>query len=119
MWWILHDYKNNFLADKFKESYNEAKHNINKENFEIEYESDETGLIKIKFKFNKFLTSTAFMFYDCESLESIDLSSFNSNNVSDMSSMFYGCYSLKSINYLHLILIMLLIWVKCLVIVNL
>ena len=35
------------------------------------------------------------MFYDCKSLKSIDLSSFNTNNVTDMSYMFSGCESLK------------------------
>ena len=35
------------------------------------------------------------MFSGCESLESIDLSSFNTNNVTNMNGMFYGCESLK------------------------
>ena len=35
------------------------------------------------------------MFSWCESLESIDLSSFNTNNVNNMSDMFYDCESLK------------------------
>ena len=38
------------------------------------------------------------MFYECSSLESIDLSSFNTNNVTDMYSMFFGCTSLESID---------------------
>ncbi len=35
------------------------------------------------------------MFSYCKSLNSIDLSSFNTNNVYDMSFMFGGCESLK------------------------
>ena len=38
------------------------------------------------------------MFSYCESLESIDLSSFNTNNVTNMSYMFSGCKSLESID---------------------
>ena len=37
----------------------------------------------------------SWMFSHCESLKSIDLSSFNTNNVTDMSHMFSGCKSLK------------------------
>ena len=73
---ILHDYKNDYLERDYRESYKEAKNNINEDNIEIyvnnkkikfnsEYESDEIGLITIKFKFNKLLTSTAFMFFGC------------------------------------------------------
>ena len=38
------------------------------------------------------------MFNGCKSLEDLDLSSFNTSNLSGMSNMFYGCESLKSLN---------------------
>ena len=38
------------------------------------------------------------MFHRCSSLQSINLSSFNTTNVKDMSYMFYGCSSLQSID---------------------
>ena len=38
------------------------------------------------------------MFCNCSSLQSINLSSFNTNNVKDMTFMFSGCYSLQSID---------------------
>ena len=38
------------------------------------------------------------MFYKCSSLTSLDLSSFNTSNVVDMSSMFYNCTSLITLN---------------------
>ena len=99
---IIHDFKNDYFEKNNKESYRKAKSNINEENIEIyindkkikfnyEYESDEIGLIEIKFKFNKLLISTAFMFYACPSLKSINISSFNTNNVTDMSYMFSNC----------------------------
>ena len=106
---ILHDFKNHFYQKNYKESYKEAKNNINEENIEIYvsdkkikfshyYKNNKTGFITIKFKFNKLLTSTAYMFSDCESLNSIDLSSFNINNIKDMKYMFNNCKSLKPID---------------------
>ena len=38
------------------------------------------------------------MFYECESLTNLNLSNFNTQNVTDMESMFYYCKSLKKIN---------------------
>ena len=38
------------------------------------------------------------MFSQCNSLKSLDLSSFKTNNVTNMGSMFSSCYSLKSVN---------------------
>lgn len=37
------------------------------------------------------------MFYKCEALETIDLSSLNTSNVEDMNHMFYGCEKLATI----------------------
>ena len=42
------------------------------------------------------------MFYECESLTSINLSNLNTQNVTDMSHMFYVCWSLTSINLSNL-----------------
>ena len=39
----------------------------------------------------------SYMFYYCSSLTSLDLSNFNTNNVTDMRSMFYNCSSLTSL----------------------
>ena len=38
------------------------------------------------------------MFYKCNKLLSIDLSNFNTNNVTNMSDMFRNCSSLTSLN---------------------
>ena len=40
----------------------------------------------------------SYMFENCSSLKSIDLSSFNTTNVKDMNSMFFNCSSLKKEN---------------------
>jgi surface protein len=38
------------------------------------------------------------MFYDCNKLTSLDLSNFDTSNVTYMSTMFYGCKNLTSLN---------------------
>ena len=38
------------------------------------------------------------MFFNCESLESIDLSSFNTNNVTNISYLLFACKILESID---------------------
>ena len=44
------------------------------------------------------VTNMSFMFSGCSSLSKIDLSNFNTNKVKDMSDMFKGCSSLKQEN---------------------
>ena len=44
------------------------------------------------------VTKMSGMFYGCSSLTDIDLSNFNTQNVTDMSCMFIGCESLKKKN---------------------
>ena len=95
--------------EQYKKLYLEGKNNINGKNIEIyvnnkkiefdyKYKNNEKGNIKVIFKFNKLLTSTNSIFRNCPSLESIDLSSFNTSNVNDMSGMFLSASSLKSID---------------------
>ena len=108
---LLHDFSKDTkdLPEDLKKSYIEGKNNINENNIDIyindkkikfnyKYKSNEKGNIQVKFIFNKLITSTNFMFARCSSLQSINLSSFNTTNVKDMSRMFCGCGSLRSIN---------------------
>ena len=44
------------------------------------------------------VTNMNWMFKDCSSLTSLDLSSFNTSNVTGMNSMFYNCSSLTSLD---------------------
>ena len=54
---------------------------------------------KIKLVWNYNLESCAFMFWGCSNITEIDLSHFNSSQVSSMFFMFCGCSSLTSINF--------------------
>jgi len=108
---LLHDYNENvgYWDKQRKKLYLEGKNNINENNIEIyinnkkikfdyKYKSNEKGNIQVIFKFNKLLTNTNHMFWKCSSLESIDLSSFNTSNINNMRYMFRECSSLKSID---------------------
>ena len=56
------------------------------------------GKYKIKYTFLLSIIKTNYMFYECSSLANIDLSNFNTKNISNMSHMFYECSSLTNIN---------------------
>ena len=88
----------NCLVIEKNKDYIDIYVNGNKIDFSTKYTSNEIGELNVKFIFHKLLTSTSFMFYKCISLESIDLTSFNTTNVTKMSLMFSGCSSLKSID---------------------
>jgi len=56
-------------------------------------------IVNIRFLNTSNATSMYEMFLGCESLTTLDLSSFNTSKVEDMSYMFFNCYSLKTINF--------------------
>ena len=110
----MHDYNEdiNDWNNEDRKKYLEAK-NINKKlfvesidlyindekiKFDYKYKIKDEKEIKVKFKFKKILNNISFMFLNCSSLQSINLSSFNTNNVIKMRYMFYECSSLKSID---------------------
>ena len=81
--------KNEEIRDKIEIIINgEIKSNI------MKYKFDKEGNYIIYIKTKERLINMSYMFNGCNSLISIDLSKFNTNNVTDMSS----CYSLKSID---------------------
>ena len=104
---LLYDYSKSYWSGETKKIHDEAKNNLKyidiyineqKIEFNTEYTSNERGEIRVKFIFHKLLTNTAFMFFNCSSLKSIDLFSFNTTNVSSMNKMFFKCSSLESID---------------------
>ena len=60
------------------------------------------GIYTIKIEFNILMKDCSYMFYDCENLRNINLSSFNAQNVINMNNMFSNCFNLLSINILRL-----------------
>ena len=69
--------------------YDDKKINFN---FKCNFTKEENTII---IKFKKLLSNTNLMFYNCSSLQSLDLTNFNSYILSNMSYMFSGCTSLK------------------------
>ena len=66
--------------------------------FNYHYNFKYKGKNIIKYKFKNYLTKTNYMFSGCSSLTNINLSNFNTQNVTYMSDMFSGCKSLTNIN---------------------
>ena len=61
----------------------------------------------------------SYMFYNCKSLKELNLSNFNTQNVTNMFCMFECCESLKELNLSNFNIKMLLICHICSIIVNL
>ena len=56
------------------------------------------GIYTIKLKLDFSITDCSYMFFFCKKIKSIDLSSFDTKNVTNMYSMFYECCNLENIN---------------------
>ena len=104
---ILNSYEevvrnNNYYKGKGIENEKEIKDNCeiylneNKINFNYKYELEGKNIIKIISKNS--LNNTNYMFSNCSSLNSLNLSNFNTNNIINMSYMFSDCSSLTSLN---------------------
>ena len=72
--------------------------NDKKIDFTYYYIFNKKGIYKIKYQFKNLLNSASFMFFFCESLTSLDLSNFNTQNVTNMEYMFFGCEPLTSLD---------------------
>ena len=59
---------------------------------------EKKGMYTIKIEFNFLMKNCSYMFYNCENIRNIDLSSFDTQNVIDMSYMFSRCFNLLNIN---------------------
>jgi len=76
----------------------EIQINNNKIKTDFYHQFDSKGIYKIKYSFMNYLTKSNNMFFGCTSLIKLDLSNFNSQNITNMDNMFSGCSSLKSID---------------------
>ena len=89
----MEDYKN---EDEIKKCQIEINGELIKFNYFHKFKSK--GKYIIKYTFNNIITKTCYLFYGCSSLTNIDLSNFNTKNVTDMGGMFSGCSSLTNID---------------------
>ena len=67
-------------------------------NFSKYFEPRKEGTYEIKIKFFIQMTNCSCMFYKCNNIKDIDLSSFDTKNVVNMSCMFSNCNKLKEID---------------------
>ena len=104
---IINSYEQVNREDRWYE-YKEENENENEieENCEIKinnkiivfsyfYRFNKKGKYFIQYSFKNILSKTNCMFYNCKSLTNVNLSDFNTQNVSDMRSMFGNCKSLE------------------------
>lgn len=52
----------------------------------------------VEYWFDKYITTAYQMFFDCSSMVSLDVSNFDTSNITDMGYMFYGCHELTSLD---------------------
>ena len=90
------DEEDDYKYENEKEIKENCKISINGEKipFSYYYKFDKEGKYIIKYSFTNNLSKTDCMFYGCESLTNINLSNFNTQNVTGMWSMFNQCNSL-------------------------
>ena len=84
---------NDEIEDRFTVIINkDIKRNI------FKYKFNKEDVYVIYYLFDDILKNASNLFTYCTSLISVNLSSFNSNNLTKIYAMFYGCSSLKEIN---------------------
>ena len=97
--YIKQDYRDTYLYKNEKEEMKKyIELYLKNKKIDLEYKFKEIGEYKIIIKFKRPLTNMSYMFYNCTSLTSLNLSNFNTNNVKDMEGMFFNCSSLTSLN---------------------
>ena len=89
------DYADDVTKVVFDESFAEVRPASTKKWFE--YYAKLTDIEGIENLNTSDVTDMESMFYDCELLESIDLTHFDMGKVTSTNYMFYGCYKLKTI----------------------
>ena len=93
-----------------KKHYHDALTELNESNTKVYINNKEekykkyfipkkSGIYDIKIVVSIKMTDCSYMFSDCANILSIDLSSFDSSNVTRLDHMFYECYLLTSINF--------------------
>ena len=83
---------------ELNESKPELYINSKKTEYKKCFKPTEEGNFLIRLKFNNIIKDCSFMFYDCSNITTIDLSSFDTKNVTNMSYMFSGCDNITNLD---------------------
>ena len=84
--------------NELNESNTELYINGKRYKYKSYFSPEKEGMYDIQFNLKILMKSCCGLFCGLNNLESIDLSSFNTKNVTDMSSMFCNCENLKSLD---------------------
>ena len=109
---IINSFEKYKIENKIENSIDDIKYENEqeiKENIQIKidkkyidfcyfYKFEYEGEYIINYFFRESMTNTNYMFCNCNSIISIDLSNFNTRNIINMNHMFYFCHSLMNIN---------------------
>ena len=82
---------------ELNESNTELYINDKKYKFKKFFKPDKEGIYKIRLVFNTSIKDCSYMFYNCSFISYIDLSSFDTKDVTNMREMFAGCTSIHSL----------------------
>ena len=91
-------YQHNHLKEMNESNTEIYIENREKEKFEKFFIPKKEGTYIIKIFLNFIIKDCSYMFYRCSNIRSIDFSSFNSKNVTNMSYMFCECVNLENCN---------------------
>ena len=97
-WVTKKKHYHDFLTE-LNESNTKVYINNEEEKYKKYFIPKESGIYDIKLVFNIKMKDCSYMFSNCGNILSIDLSSFDSSNVTRLDHMFYECYLLTSINF--------------------
>ena len=94
---IREKHNHDFLKE-LNELNTELYINNKKYKYEKYFIPEKEGDYHILLKFNILMTDCSFMFYGCKNITNIDLSLFNTQNVTNMIGMFNGCCNLTNVD---------------------
>ena len=108
---IINSYEENYRNSKKKDKYNidfenekdiqeniEIKINNKKIKFSYFYKFEKEGEYTIEYTFKNPINKINHLFSECNNIASIDLSQYNTHNVTHMNSLFNNCKSLTHLN---------------------
>ena len=98
---VLEEHYHDFL-EELNESNVELYINNKKHSYKKFFKPDKEGTYEIILKFNIMMKDCSYMFFGCSNLTNIDLSSFKTENVTNMGCLCYNCSNLINIDLFSL-----------------
>jgi len=92
----VHNHYHDFLKELNKDN-TELYINSDKKEYKKYFITEKEDIYTILLKLNISITDCSYMFYSCGNIINIDLSNFDTTNVTNMSYMFDSCYLLRTL----------------------